>query len=509
MLNSNISIADLPPELLTQICGFLSATQLSALSQTCRKLQNVANSDLLWRDLVHDNLVGVKLREPSSFQSFRELYIGHHPNWFIAKHKIWIGDQKHYGSLLIARFNPRSGLIEAFRLVASRTNVHYSLWTDEMSVHISHFDPEVNLHHIDPLIQLRPTAQNTRGLNAPSTTFAFGDDSHPLRTRDTSYLGREVSMITNGNAEGIFMTFMRVPRVALQDSSTSSQNGDLWPSSIIPSMERVRSVPLGETAEENARMRQWSVRRQLEDGSESRFLESSFRIRRWINFGYDGGGLAVRMGEYLTTYSTISPDLYTPTKEKPWRGIWVGDYGPHGCEFILILQPDDERGFGEEDDDDDDDDDDESSDASSEELQSESQEANHTGIVNKGCLRAIKLTGDPNVPRGEYSFVAQDIGPKGLVRIERQAPYNGCRVVRCEGHVAQTDFTDGMPFPVSEVVIRGIKLTYSATWIASELVMVSQNSLAHHWIVSVPFHERNSHQDAKGILTRRHRSCKI
>jgi hypothetical protein len=53
------------------------------------------------------------------------------------------------------------------------------------------------------------------------------------------------------------------------------------------------------------------------------------------------------MGEEVSTYATLDPKLYTPTEEKPFRGIWVGDYSGHGCEFLLMNQPDNEEPFDE------------------------------------------------------------------------------------------------------------------------------------------------------------------
>jgi hypothetical protein len=44
----------------------------------------------------------------------------------------------------------------------------------------------------------------------------------------------------------------------------------------------------------------------------------------------------LHLGEEVYTYATLDPKLYTPTEEKPYRGIWVGDYSGHGCEFLLV-----------------------------------------------------------------------------------------------------------------------------------------------------------------------------
>lgn len=122
----------------------------------------------------------------------------------------------------------------------------------------------------------------------------------------------------------------------------------------------------------------------------------------------------------------------TPTPERPWRGIWVGDYSVHGCEFLLINQPDvDEEGYKEP----------------LVRLDSESDEEFEarfrTEKVYRGRLEAIKLTGDPNVPRGEYTFLAADLGVDGFVGIAQGPPFQGARVVKSQGHVAGVGFMGG------------------------------------------------------------------
>jgi hypothetical protein len=122
----------------------------------------------------------------------------------------------------------------------------------------------------------------------------------------------------------------------------------------------------------------------------------------------------------MLTYSTLDPNLYTPTKEKPYQGIWVGDYSAHGCEFLLIIQSD----IPED-----------------EEFEDDSE------FVPRGSLHALKLTGDPNVPRGEITFLANDIGPNGLIKVETEEPFKGARIVEAQGHVAGLGFHDGKLYP--------------------------------------------------------------
>ncbi|RYG42327.1 DUF3506 domain-containing protein, partial [bacterium] len=70
----------------------------------------------------------------------------------------------------------------------------------------------------------------------------------------------------------------------------------------------------------------------------SEISETNFRLRTWSHFSHGILNLGPRIGEAVSTWSTLSPSLYTPTSEKPYQGIFVGDYAAHGCEILLVLQ---------------------------------------------------------------------------------------------------------------------------------------------------------------------------
>jgi len=80
----------------------------------------------------------------------------------------------------------------------------------------------------------------------------------------------------------------------------------------------------------------------------------------------------------------------------------------------------------------------------------------------KGQLMAVKLTGDPNIPRGEYTFIAPDIGEEGLIRIADEDMFRGARVVNSVGHCAAHGYREGKYIP-------------------SQLFLVSHDTLAQYW----------------------------
>ena len=190
------------------------------------------------------------------------------------------------------------------------------------------------------------------------------------------------------------------------------------------------------------------------------------------------------VAEEVSTWSSLLEESYTPSKQKPWQGIWVGDYSAHQCEFLLVTQKQKRhrqrfapirRG------------------TSSTGLpsgiafidQDETNERNSNSASNadegadgwkpcpdangepvpSGRLEAIKLTGDPNIPRGECTWFADEIGEAGLIRVADEDLFKGARVVKSMGHVADTGF-------------------HNDRFIESELIMKDHDTLAQYWVVS-------------------------
>ena len=101
-----------------------------------------------------------------------------------------------------------------------------------------------------------------------------------------------------------------------------------------------------------------------------------------------------------------------------------------------------------------------------------------------GRLEAVKLTGDPNVPRGEYTWIAEDIGSKGLIRIAHEQVFKGARVVKSLGHVAEREFRNGK-CPVCEMTIQCVDHMNLDRYTSSQLIMISHDSLAQYWEVRI------------------------
>ena len=426
----------LPAEIVIHILDFLPPRSLARLGQTCQYLHTHCNNDLLWARLVQEN-VPTRLESPNPCQSWRELYLAHHPYWFLTRHKIWfadraVGGNTMTGNVIVARYDHRRGCIEGYRLVAEHGKHTFESWSWNEDVIIHTFNPRVQLWLDDPVIKLdhsgHPNANDVRM-------------ERKMQTGSLRALNSALSLC------------QAIPEHSQHRSMT------LWPPSILPAKHRVRRESSSKFYEVGHRPRT------LEEAS-----DQTFRLRKWLDFGGMEAQLGFRIGDNIMTFSTLLEESYTPTKDKPWQGLWVGDYSGHGCEFLVVLQkdvdPDVKRispstwrspeGSDEFPD--------QNFDTATAETQQLSEASSSSGAHGqlhdigtptellefgedpscKGRLEAIKLTGDPNVPKGEYSWIAEDIGPKGLIRVATEQMFKGARVVRSLGHCANRGYRNGI-----------------------------------------------------------------
>ncbi|KAF5863902.1 hypothetical protein ETB97_009188 [Aspergillus alliaceus] len=396
-------LLQLPTELLQSVLSYLSAQDLARASATCRCLAEHAANDLLWANVVNSYLPE-KIHHPRPFETFRKLYIAYHPCWFIPQKKIWFADTEHTGNLILARYDHRRGVIEAYRVIAERRSHQFQIWEWNPDVIIQTFHPKPSLW-----------------LDSPMLLLKNHDGGH-------EYLGGEIRMPLPLESQQVFNSLSFCPKGHPPDPDPQKQ----WPPPIIPCENRVYRSSETHGSE-------W----ERHSGVLELMSEDAFRVRRWAHFRLGMPMFAADRSETLSTYATLDPRLYTPTRRKPYQGIWIGDYSAHGCEFMLFLQRDSE-------------------DVSIDLSEEGEPELHDDGIIQQGSLEAIKLTGDPNVPRGEVSFKSDDIGPKGLVRVADEKLFHGARIVRSRGHVAGLGFRDD-------------------TFIESQLILISPDCIAHYW----------------------------
>jgi Cyclin D1 binding domain/F-box domain len=425
--DSDTPLFRLPSELIDQILSHLDARSLSIVSRTCRSLWIHSKRDPLWQAIVQHYMPTIDLKSPTPCDNFEQLYYEFRDQWFLLKNKIWFGDNPAAGQVVITRFDHRTGHIEAYRLVAEREPPTMDFWEYDQGVVIHSFNPRLQLHLDDPVLKLERRSQHSLG--------------------QLEGLDAETIMPRANRDRGIFSSFFLTR--ALQPQYPMSSQAKLWPPMTIPSKERVR-------AESGQGFNGPGYR----PSKVSEVSEQCFRIRRWMSFqsysipfSRSYSTESTRMGETVTTYSTLDPKLYTPTPEKPYRGIWVGDYAGHGCEFLLLHQPDDEdipplR-----------------KDKITQNLEISGKSAEiepKDQCTHKGRIEMIKLTGDLNVPRGEHTFIADDISDSALVRIAEEPRFRGARIVRSRGQIAARGFQD-------------------SKFISSELILVSHDRIAQYW----------------------------
>jgi hypothetical protein len=444
----------LPSELIHQILTYLSLTDLVSVGLVNRTLHEHSLQDTLWRPYVQDHVPGTTLSKPAN-STWRHLYIRHHPYWFIPANKIWFSNNQHVGKLLIARYNHRIDAIEAYALTAERRQPTFLTWD---------WNPDAIIHTFRPKVQLDLNAPVIR-LNATAYENAIGDHGYLLM--------KEVPMdVYNDGPQATAGIYSRLMLTRPLPADIINSQTPLWPPLIVPSTERTRT-------ESPSKFRDIHHR----PSKLSELSTKTFRTRKWMEFSSRMTGVSMRVGEEVTTWATLPEECYRPTPLKPWQGIWCGDYAGHGCEFLAILQPDEPQPLPEkalwamrtreregsissmdsyttaptetE----------ENINAPADPpalvadqvtIATAAQETTEDGdvfsdpdcvardeLIYRGRIEAIKLTGDPNIPRGEYTFIAPDIGPDGLVRVATEEIFRGARIVKSVGHIAARGFRDG------------------------------------------------------------------
>ena len=436
------SLGTLPSEIILHIFEYLSPQSLAQVSSTSHALRGYSHDDKLWEKVIHSNtLYQAKPLTPFPSKTWRELYISHHPFWFLPRHAVWISDSPNVGGLYLAQYRAREGSLVARTVLARNVSPSLAPWAYDPSTYIHEFQPEVSLWESDPDINL---------------TFKEDDFAYKLQ--------KEVKMDSGRRGYNSSLALcLRMPPE--REHHTMS----LWPPATIPSLHRVRNESHTKFTSDAQR-----------PSSLARMSDRACRIRKWPEWPAGAQWPQTNIEGLISTWSTLLKETYTPDRHKPWQGIWVGDYAVHGCEFLLVMHkeggPDPGRKvsekpstgsglpsgrtftFG----------DDETGQTGSPLRRSSKAMLATSGSQDEyfpsGGLEAIKLTGDVNIPRGQCTWFADDIGPNGLVRVASDSTFEGARIVKSMGHVANRGFSNDRYIP-------------------SQLIMIDHDSLAQYWEV--------------------------
>ncbi len=184
------SLLRLPSELIDHVLSFLGPIDLVNMSSTCRLLSSHSMSDLSWQRHVQENVPGIHITSSSPCSTYRELYISHDPHWFLTKYKVWFCDYFLTGKIIIARYDPRRGCIEGYRLVATKPPPTFDPWEADDEVLIHSFEPECKLHLEQPVLQLDALSLESlmasSGVSKPEHRFSA---ETPMRITDPNHRG--------------------------------------------------------------------------------------------------------------------------------------------------------------------------------------------------------------------------------------------------------------------------------------------------------------------------------
>ncbi|KAF3918240.1 hypothetical protein ABW21_db0200381 [Orbilia brochopaga] len=412
-----LHLLSLPPEIIHQILSYLPEMSLYAASLTCHTLQTHSFTDSLWQGIVD----WPDLPSPHPYLTYRALHHSLAPHLYL-KRKVFIGDRQYFGSILVSKYMPLTGTLEAFNLTTTPgTQPEFTWWSWNTMVPIYPYDIKIGIRD-DPELKITPNCKASAAREIPihrggifmsylRAEAILKKDVYaqmavwPPRTIPADTRVRNESATGFRSSVGTAGSFVRLPsNISINGLVFVGRGGRGFNDLVGAAVDRSAFMPASTTPPEvkdpNAKWRVDEVR------SKSGFPSTSaFRIRKWAVLGdvidgdLDG---RPRMGENVETFAELDEALWTPTKEYPYRGIWIGNYTPHASEFLLFHQPE------------------------------------TTGTQKR--LEVIKLTGDPNIPRGEYTWIVDDLSQPLRTADENEHEWPGAKVYLARGHIAEHEF---------------------------------------------------------------------
>lgn len=359
-------ITDLPFEILTQILELVEGTDLAQLCKTNSTFWSaIVEQEPLWKQKCTLEL-GTHTFEP--YKSWYDQYC------VLWRHKwlrpsIWHGDKNVFGTLAASLYNKDEGAFEVYEVVLSPSRTS----TNERN------------HVFQLVIEQRGDSSTTTPTTNENTTNGNTTNSHGTANgRDTNdqpqfYIGfSQVPIIRLGrhtdydSEKSLTMfdsnrqLFTLLMRAAAISPDRQHRSMSLWPPKMLPAKSRARNVSgTGFRGHYNK--------------NTMTACQDLFRVRRWVTYMHSPFNLV--MGESVETFSRLLPEWYYHNdNSKGLQGIWIASL-THGLQAILVRELNDGR-----------------------------------------RVEAIKLTGDIDVPRGEYFFISDDVDAKHSVESECQVP---------------------------------------------------------------------------------------
>lgn len=165
-------------------------SQLGTDASSYHTRSDTTDPDKLWENLISK----LKITSPTPYNSFGELYMAIYPYLWLHG-RIWHGDRRIEGTLLISKYSPDSGAIELFRLMAGelgaqRTDSILAFGHDVIPNHRSSSQTiHYSVSHNIPLVPNRPLG-STESLWPPLTIPARERTSRSHQPKGSPKAGR-------------------------------------------------------------------------------------------------------------------------------------------------------------------------------------------------------------------------------------------------------------------------------------------------------------------------------
>ncbi|KAK9719439.1 hypothetical protein K7432_004775 [Basidiobolus ranarum] len=366
-------LADLPQELLLYQLKLFPAKELARLSVTNKFFNQVCSDDSLWSNICRPyRVTELGVWSGKTFKSLHYLLLSKW-GWLIG---LWFGNFPIIGELVQVSWRPEEG-----KLVASRVGCSNIL---DMRMEILSANPDILVDEIHTSFEFK--ALFSIGLDTITSNILTRCQHPDLLTQ----LSRKESAQTGIDTDD---------DLALRHSV---------------SISKVHFYSHPKTSLWVSFPKQW----ELEYSNQQSSQTSERSCFSWMCTHHCHERSRFQVSMFVPSLAKLSLAELQPTPSLPLQGLWIGTYGPHGCEMLLFKYD-----------------------------------------VSESLLMASKITGDVNVPRGEITFVANledELSEPSSTFFSEKQVFSG------QGQVASTGFLN-------------------CRMINVEFIWISNNEVAVYW----------------------------